>query len=156
MDGVWWPRSRDLFRELPALTDVLDDRWGRVTRVTVNPACWPVIPRTVPVTGRTVTVGRFMGEQHPHELVLLSHTAGRWDLLVIPPETTGAEAAAWLLSAGAAPGSPLTADRLMAYGDATRAVADPPGGERKREARDGVSSSPLPLPTGFPLPARRP
>ncbi|MEU2162428.1 DUF5994 family protein [Streptomyces sp. NPDC019208] len=26
-DGAWWPRSRDLLRELPALVHVLDERW---------------------------------------------------------------------------------------------------------------------------------
>ncbi|MFD8308871.1 DUF5994 family protein, partial [Streptomyces sp. NPDC059690] len=29
LDGAWWPRSRDLLSELPALTDVLDPLWGR-------------------------------------------------------------------------------------------------------------------------------
>src|SRR5947207_1114018 len=38
LDGAWWPRSRDLSRKFPALTDVLDARWGRITRITVNPA----------------------------------------------------------------------------------------------------------------------
>ncbi|MFI7091551.1 DUF5994 family protein [Streptomyces lydicus] len=37
LDGAWLPRFRDLFRELPALTDVLDARWGRITPATVNP-----------------------------------------------------------------------------------------------------------------------
>jgi hypothetical protein len=48
----------------------------------VSPAFWPVVPRKVPVTGHTVHVGRFTDEQDPHKLLLLSCTAGRWDLLV--------------------------------------------------------------------------
>lgn len=45
LDGAWWPRSRDLAAELPALTAVLDPLWGRITHVTVTPTLWPVIPR---------------------------------------------------------------------------------------------------------------
>lgn len=119
LDGAWWPRSRDLLHELPALTDALDARWGRITRVSVNPAHWPVIPRKVPVTGHTVHVGWFADEQDPHKLILLSYTAGRWDLLVIPPETSAA-AATRLMAAAATPGSLFTASGLMANETATR------------------------------------
>ena len=83
-DGAWWPRSRDLARELPALVDVLDVCWGRITRVTVSPAHWPVIPGRVAVAGHTVHVGWFTDEQDPDRLILLSDTAGPWDLLVVP------------------------------------------------------------------------
>lgn len=44
LDGAWWPRSRDLLSELPALTDLLAPLWGRITRIAVNPEHWPVIP----------------------------------------------------------------------------------------------------------------
>ncbi|MFB7500763.1 DUF5994 family protein [Streptomyces sp. NPDC056161] len=91
---MWWPRSRDLTRELPLLTAALGDLWGRITRITVNPAYWPVIPRWVSVTGRTVHVGWSTEEQDPHRLTFFS-TAGRRDVLVIPPET-GADAGARL------------------------------------------------------------
>ncbi|MBT2467439.1 hypothetical protein J7E97_06030 [Streptomyces sp. ISL-66] len=112
LDGAWWPRSRDLEAELPALADALDEPWGRITRVTVNPTRWPVIPHTVPVAGHTLHVGWF-AEQDPDKLILLSGTVGRWDLLVIPPETAPA-AAARLMTAAAIPGSVLTARALMA------------------------------------------
>ncbi|MGO4751724.1 DUF5994 family protein, partial [Streptomyces sp. 2MCAF27] len=101
------------------LTDVLDARWGRITRVSVNPARWPVIPRKVPVTGHTVHVGWFADEQDPHKLILLSYTTGRWDLLVIPPETSAA-AATRLMAAAATPGGLLTASGLIANETATR------------------------------------
>ncbi|MBT2479686.1 DUF5994 family protein [Streptomyces sp. ISL-94] len=112
LDGAWWPRSRDLEAELPALADALDEPWGRITRVTVNPTRWPVIPHTVPVAGHTLHVGWF-AEQDPDKLFLLSGIVGRWDLLVIPPETAPA-AAARLMTAAAIPGSVLTARALMA------------------------------------------
>ncbi|MFG2195762.1 DUF5994 family protein [Streptomyces sp. NPDC048639] len=137
LDGAWWPRSRDLFRELPALLDVLDSRWGRITRVTVNPAHWPVIPRKVPVAGHTMHVGWFIEEQDPHQLLLLSWTGGRWDLLIIPPET-GAAAAARLMSAAAVPGA-LTASALMASEDTTRDASETVSREEQWEAEGGAA-----------------
>lgn len=113
LDGAWWPRSRDLARELPALTDVLDHRWARITRITVNPTYWPVIPRKVPVTGHVVHVGWFEAEQDPHKLLLLSYAVGRWDLLVIPPESSE-PAAARLMSAATDPYNRCTASALIA------------------------------------------
>lgn len=116
LDGAWWPHSRDLAHELPALTDLLDPLWGRITRVTVNPTHWPIIPRKVPVNGHVVKVGWFRQEQDPHQLLLLSYQVGRWDLLIIPPET-GAAAAARLMAAACDPlvvrtGGALIADEL--------------------------------------------
>ncbi|AWZ03606.1 MULTISPECIES: DUF5994 family protein [unclassified Streptomyces] len=112
LDGAWWPHSRDLTTELPALAAALEEPWGRITRVTVNPVHWAAVPHTVPADGRTLHVGWFT-EQDPDKLILLSYTVGRWDLLVIPPETEPA-AAARLMTAAAIPGSDLTASVLMA------------------------------------------
>ncbi|MEV0262460.1 DUF5994 family protein [Streptomyces sp. NPDC050617] len=130
LDGAWWPHSRDLARELPSLTDLLDPLWGRIARVTVNPTYWPVIPRKVPVNGHVVKVGWFRAEQDPHQLLLLSARVGRWDLLIIPPET-GAAAAARLMAAACDPltartGSALIADEL-ARRPAAPAEEDPAG-----------------------------
>ncbi|MFF8291450.1 DUF5994 family protein [Streptomyces sp. NPDC016309] len=153
LDGAWWPRSRDLARELPALTDALDVPWGRVTRVTVNPSLWPVIPRKVPVTGHTVHVGWFAAEQDRNKLILLSYTRGRMDLLVVPAET-GAAAAARLMSAAAAPGGLSTASALMADEDsATREGTEARGREEGWET-DGGAASPGGDPAG-PLGASR-
>ncbi|MFJ1868723.1 DUF5994 family protein [Streptomyces sp. NPDC088097] len=112
LDGAWWPRSRDLAAELPLLVTALAEPWGHITRVTVNPTRWPVIPHKVPVDGQILHVGWFT-EQDPDKLILFSHTLGRWDLLVVPPET-GTSAASRLMAAAAVPGSILTAAALIA------------------------------------------
>ncbi|MFF3456737.1 DUF5994 family protein [Streptomyces sp. NPDC002730] len=123
IDGAWWPRSRDLTAELPALTALLDPLWGRITRVTVNPTFWPVIPRKVPVAGHVVHVGWFKAEQDPHKLLLLSYTTGRWDLLVIPPET-GPATAARLMAAATDPSQSLTASGLIQEAELFRIAAE--------------------------------
>lgn len=141
LDGAWWPRSRDLVRELPALIEVLDARWHRITRVTVNPTYWPVVPRKVPVTGHTLHVGWFAEEQDPNKLILRSYTTGRWDLLVIPPETNPA-AAARLMSAAASPGGLCTASALMKIEDTTRHAQEEQRREEEWETDGGAASSP--------------
>ncbi|WP_329437514.1 DUF5994 family protein [Streptomyces sp. NBC_01280] len=123
LDGAWWPRSRDLAAELPALTAALDPLWGRITHVTVNPTLWPVIPRKVPVDGHVVSVGWFKAEQDPHKLLLLSYTVGRWDLLVIPPQTDPA-IAAWLMTAATGPLRSHTASDLLERAEFQRIVTE--------------------------------
>ncbi|RKT05556.1 hypothetical protein BX286_3556 [Streptomyces sp. 3211.6] len=142
LDGAWWPRSRDLEAELPPLVTALEEPWGRVTRVTVNPTRWPVIPHKVAWDGRTLHVGWFT-EQDPDKLILLSYTVGRWDLLVIPPESEPA-AAARLMSAAAIPGSVLTAGVLMANETVIgRGVRDARRREALWESEGGACMSPF-------------
>ncbi|MEU7054726.1 DUF5994 family protein [Streptomyces sp. NPDC046197] len=136
LDGAWWPRSRDLLWEIPALTDALDARRGRITRVIVNPAHWPVIPRRVPVSGHIVQVGWFAAEQDPNKLILLSYTVGRLDLLVIPPEAEAA-APARLMAAAAVPGSLRTAGGLMADEAMSRDAAEVRSREEEWETDGG-------------------
>jgi len=123
LDGAWWPRSRDLGAELPTLMAVLDPLWGRITRVTVNPTHWPIVPRKVPVAGHVVNVGWFRSEQDPHELLLLSYHVGRWNLLVVPPWTDPVSAA-WLMSAASDPLGTSTASRLMEQAARRRTVTE--------------------------------
>ncbi|WP_327384184.1 DUF5994 family protein [Streptomyces sp. NBC_01207] len=142
LDGAWWPRSRDLEAELPPLAAALEEPWGRVTRVTVNPGRWPVVPHTVALDGRTLHVGWFT-EQDPDKLILLSYTVGRWDLLVIPPETAPA-AAARLMAAAAIPGSILAAGALMANESAIgRGTRDAARREATWEGEGGACMSPF-------------
>ncbi|MFE7763406.1 DUF5994 family protein [Streptomyces sp. NPDC057438] len=160
LDGAWWPRSRDLQGELPALTDVLDPLWGRITRIAVNPTHWPVVPRKVPVDGHVVKIGWFTAEIDPHKLLLLSHGAGRWDLLVIPPET-GAESAARLMAAASDhEGPPLTASAFIAADEARYGVcasSEPLDPDESWEYEGGAStvSAAAPQRTGPPSRASR-
>lgn len=123
LDGDWWPRSRDLPGELAALADVLDPLWGRITRIAVNPRYWPILPPRIFVNGHVLKVGWFTSELDPHAILLLSSTAGRWNLLVIPPETGAASAARLMAAASADTGPQGTATALMT---AERACSEAP------------------------------
>ncbi|WJV47199.1 DUF5994 family protein [Streptomyces flavofungini] len=114
LDGAWRPRSRDPAVEVPALMDVLDPLWGRITRVAVNPTLWPVVPRKVTVRDRVLKVGWFAPELDPHKALLLFYGTGCFDLSVIPPETAAASAARLMAAACDTAGSPLTATALLA------------------------------------------
>ena len=59
LDGAWWPRTRDLTQELPALVEELHRRGIRVTRVTYNPDLWGPAPRRLDADGRTIRLGWF-------------------------------------------------------------------------------------------------
>lgn len=119
LDGAWWPKSRDLSLELPSLVGALDLIWGRITRLTINPEHWSVMPKKVPVAGHVVHVGWFVGEQDPHKLLVLSYRTGRWDLLIVPPGTPRATAER-LMAAAADPGNVRTASELLAQADPDR------------------------------------
>ncbi|WNI16447.1 DUF5994 family protein [Actinacidiphila sp. ITFR-21] len=146
LDGAWWPYSRDLTGELRSLVPELDERWGRITRVAVNPTYWPEIPHKIRLNGHVLHVGWFLEEQDRHQLMLLSFQVGRWDLLVVPPRTPP-DAAAWLMAAAADPLRRSTASELVAEAadraDAPAArTADRPAhdaGARPDRAADGAA-----------------
>ncbi|MFF9897943.1 DUF5994 family protein [Streptomyces longispororuber] len=111
--GAWWPRTDDLAAELAALTDVFDTSGGRVTRIAVHHGSWPHEPRTLPVTGHTVTATWYTSGIDPHTIRLFSCGARRWDLLVVPPHSA-ADVAARLMTAATDPSLRLTGTALMA------------------------------------------
>ncbi|MFF4257633.1 DUF5994 family protein [Streptomyces sp. NPDC001663] len=100
IDGAWWPRSYDLLAELPRLLAGLPRAWGHITSVTVNGATWSAVPGRMLVSNQVVRLHRTLVASAPHTVVLLATGRGRWDLLVVPPDTT--EQAAEPLMAAAA------------------------------------------------------
>ncbi|MGA5507444.1 DUF5994 family protein [Streptomyces umbrinus] len=137
LDGAWWPRSRDLAHELSALADVLDPLGGRITRIAVNSRYWPVVPRRIPVNGHAVKVGWFTTELDPHKILLLSHTTGRWNLLVIPPEADASTAARLMAAASdsTGPSTTATATELIAAEHALHGAATTDGAQDPAKAK---------------------
>ncbi|MFI8449941.1 DUF5994 family protein [Streptomyces erythrochromogenes] len=86
LDGAWWPRTRDIVTELPALISVLTEHLGPITRVGVDASAWNDPPARLVVDGRVVHLD---SDPVGDDTVLV--TRGHNDhfaLLVVPPGTT--------------------------------------------------------------------
>jgi hypothetical protein len=92
IDGAWWPRTTDLTYELPQLLGGLPPAWGRVGSALVDGAAWAPVPGRLLVADQVVRLRRTAGEHAPSTVCLLAPGHGRWDLLVVPPAATEAEA----------------------------------------------------------------
>ncbi|MFD8737370.1 DUF5994 family protein [Streptomyces sp. NPDC059618] len=92
IDGVWWPRSSDLVSELPRLLAGLPSGCGQVSSVLVDEAVWDPFPGRLLVADQVVRLRRTTGRHVPSTVCLLAPGRGRWDLLVVPPAATEAEA----------------------------------------------------------------
>ncbi|WP_404962760.1 DUF5994 family protein [Streptomyces sp. 147326] len=54
MDGAWWPRTRDIATELPALISVLTGHLGPITRVGVDASAWNGLPPRLVIDGQVM------------------------------------------------------------------------------------------------------
>ncbi|MFI9170848.1 DUF5994 family protein [Streptomyces lincolnensis] len=104
LDGAWWPRSYDLLVELPRLLAGLPRVWGHVTSVTVNGAAWSAVPGRILVSNQVVRLRRNLAASAAHTVVLLAPGRGRWDLLVVPPDTPEVAAEPLMAAAAGDPG----------------------------------------------------
>jgi hypothetical protein len=86
VDGAWWPRSRDLAAELPALLAVLAVRLGAIPRVSYNLAEWDTAPRQIAADGVRVRLSGFWSRP-AHTVDLVAGDRRRLALLVVPPGT---------------------------------------------------------------------
>lgn len=102
LDGAWWPRSYDLLAELPQLLAGLPRAWGHIAGVTVNGAAWSAAPGRMLVCNKVVRLRRAAARHAPDTVVLLAPGHGRWDLLVVPPETAEEDAEPLMATALAA------------------------------------------------------
>jgi hypothetical protein len=103
LDAGWWPRSRELARELPALLEVVWKSGLDVVHVSYALGFWEPIPRRLEVGGRVVQLSGFH-TQLPSLLSLTGRSGrGRLDVLVVPPETEPAVADRALAIVGAEP-----------------------------------------------------
>ncbi|MEW5628569.1 DUF5994 family protein [Streptomyces hydrogenans] len=86
LDGAWWPRSRDVEREIPPLLTALTEYLGPVTRVGLDASAWNGIPTRLFVDGRVVHLDSFpVGD----DTVLVTRGDNdHFSLMVVPPATT--------------------------------------------------------------------
>lgn len=100
VDGAWWPRSRDLAAELPALVAALEPRLGPVERVSYHLDEWEPAPRRIVAGSAVVRLGGH--HQQGVGTLDLDGAARRLTLLVVPPEADTAVADRALAAAGSA------------------------------------------------------
>jgi hypothetical protein len=99
VDGAWWPRSRDLTAELPALAEVLAVRLGRIERVAYALSTWDATPRRFEVDGHRVRLEGF-NYQDQNVIHLTGSNRGRVSLLVVPPELADSAGHEAMMTAG--------------------------------------------------------
>jgi hypothetical protein len=98
VDGGWWPRSRDLDAELPALLAMLAGRLGSIERVSYHLGDWAGPAKAVRVGSGLVRLSGFRSQAAGTIDVLGPRQ--RITLLVVPPETSSHLAHDVLVSAG--------------------------------------------------------
>ncbi|GAC1383777.1 MAG: DUF5994 family protein [Marmoricola sp.] len=111
-DGAWWPHSRDLVGQLPALIQQFPLELGEITRVYYCGQDWDTAPLLVDLGSRYLRVGSFVSDQ-PHVLVVQTASEQRLTLLVVPHDCTpmqGEDA----LAAASTSGNAQSASELIA------------------------------------------
>lgn len=98
VDGAWWPRSRDLAVELPALLAVLAVRLGKISRVSYNLKEWDSAPRQIAAEGVRVRLDGFWSRP-AHTLDVIAGDRRRLTLLLVPPDTESSAAHHTMMSA---------------------------------------------------------
>ena len=87
LDGVWWPRSRQLAIELPGLVARLSDRLGHVAMVGYHLDAWPETPPQVEIAGLTVQLQGFPSNE-PASVIVFGRDGHYITLLVIPSDVS--------------------------------------------------------------------
>jgi hypothetical protein len=102
LDGGWWPHSRSLSEELPALLAVVEARFGVVVaRISLSVTAWDATPDRIDIGDRVVQVAWFRGRD-AHTIRLIGDEFWHLDLLMIGPDTAAdcASAALALVAQG--------------------------------------------------------
>ncbi len=110
VDGVWWPKSSDLSRELPDLVAVFGLWIGTVRRVVYDPTTWLPAPARIVRHGEMVSL-------NPYRLVFsdtiyLKGTHSRDAVLFVLPPASSGERARRLLREVSTSAVPMNAGAL--------------------------------------------
>ncbi len=132
IDGAWWPRSRQLTVELPALLSLLSDRLGQVVGVGYRRDGWTDAPPQIDIAGHPVQLMGFTSDERA-SVIVIGHDGHHLTLRVIAPEATHQTARKAL----AAIPKRATDDRPGRTGTAgARSVADVAERLARHEGRD--------------------
>jgi hypothetical protein len=86
LDGAWWPRTRHIETELPALIRVLTEHLGPIARVGVDASAWNALPTRLVIDDRVVHLD---SDPVGDDTVLITRGDNdHFALLVVPPGTS--------------------------------------------------------------------
>lgn len=125
VDGAWWPRSRDLAAELPALLAVLAVRLGEIPRVSYNLIEWDTAPRQIAADGLRVRLSGFWSRP-AHTVDVIAGDRRRLTLLLVPPDTEPSTAHHAMMCAAERENID-TVEVLLRGTTTTRSTVDPMG-----------------------------
>jgi Family of unknown function (DUF5994) len=112
VQGAWWPRSDQLFKELPSLLAAVAPRVGSVDRVIYDETRWAPEALRIEFRGRSIILE---GSTTINTLSLIGKGFGRLVLLVVPPYTNPTRAYAAVMTASK-PDNVSTPDELLGVG----------------------------------------
>jgi len=95
VEGAWWPHTRTLSDELPALLAAVASRFGPVARVSMNATEWDTTLQQMTCSDGVVQLVWFRASD-AHTIRLIGREHWHLDVLVIPPDTAADTAAAAL------------------------------------------------------------
>ncbi|MCQ8829902.1 DUF5994 family protein [Streptomyces malaysiensis] len=138
LDGAWWPRSRDIGAELPALVTALTDYLGPVVRVGLDSDAWEELPTRLIIDDRVVHIDSFpVGDD---TILITRGDQDLFSLLVVPPHATPDAARAAMARAvradNIAPAEQILIDTGTGTGRARLIGAE---GRREGQGRRGTS-----------------
>ncbi|GIE28722.1 hypothetical protein Ait01nite_017670 [Actinoplanes italicus] len=100
LDGAWWPRSTDVAVELPNLVSALAGLRGQITHALLNSAEWDLPHHRRAANGsQPVRLGWYTAQPAGLLTIITEFGHDRFDLLVVPPDTSRASAEAALAAA---------------------------------------------------------
>ena len=111
LDGGWWPRSWDPAAELPGLVTDLSERYGPIRNVMLNNGVWGGRFRRLTVGARVVRMGWY-ASLDPALAIATTEGGDQLDLLVVPPQTSEADADS-AMSRAADPADTTRAPQLL-------------------------------------------
>ena len=114
MQGAWWPRTDQLFTELPLLLAVLSPRVGSVDRVIYDETSWAPQSLRMEFRGRSIIL-EGSATTSTNTLSLIGDGFGKLVLLVVPPHTNPTRAYTAVMTASK-PDDVSTPDELLGIG----------------------------------------
>ncbi|MEU2623258.1 DUF5994 family protein [Streptomyces sp. NPDC007157] len=117
-DGAWWPRTRDLRGQLPALLTTLTARLGPIARVGLDASDWDETPGHLFVDGRMVRID--WSAVRDNTMIVTRGDQDHFLFLVIPPGTGPGPAHA-AMDMAAQDDNGVSAERILAATGITRA-----------------------------------